>query len=222
MNRPRVSLHGMPAIERVRMASETSVVVRTVLISALAIAVTIGGVFAGAFLAAPLAAKASSPATMALLRAKAATLASNVGNVAGAASGLAQSLPQSVARAAESATTTLPPQAARLALPTTGVVALLVLGIAVAMVRRRRPDRSLGHSANSAMAPAATTLARLTPRTNPKMAAVNQKTPRAVEALAASGASASDIAWRTRLPIDAVQLLLSLSNATRQFHPPTA
>ena len=48
------------------------------------------------------------------------------------------------------------------------------------------------------------------------------RTPRAVEALAASGTAPSEISWRTGLPLDAVALLLSLATAQRQLQPPSA
>ncbi len=40
------------------------------------------------------------------------------------------------------------------------------------------------------------------------------KTPRAVQALAATGAAPAEIAWKTRLPVDAVAMLLELSGQT--------
>lgn len=49
------------------------------------------------------------------------------------------------------------------------------------------------------------------------------RTPRAVVALAESGASATDIARRTRMPVDAVAMCLSMgSMSARQLRPPTA
>ncbi len=48
------------------------------------------------------------------------------------------------------------------------------------------------------------------------------RTPRAVEALAASGTAPSEISWRTGLPLDAVALLLSLATTQRQLQPPSA
>ncbi len=48
------------------------------------------------------------------------------------------------------------------------------------------------------------------------------RTPRAVEALAASGTAPSEISWRTGLPVDAVAMLLALSTAQRQLQPPSA
>ena len=49
----------------------------------------------------------------------------------------------------------------------------------------------------------------------------NDRTPRAVQALAQQGAQPTEIAWRTGLPVDAVSLLLAMSTASRQLQPPT-
>ncbi len=48
------------------------------------------------------------------------------------------------------------------------------------------------------------------------------RTPRAVQALAAAGTAPTEISWRTGLPLDAVALLLAMSTASRQLQPPTA
>jgi hypothetical protein len=48
------------------------------------------------------------------------------------------------------------------------------------------------------------------------------RTPKHVQALAAAGTTLTEIARRTRLPVDAVSLLLSISAAPRQLQPPTA
>jgi hypothetical protein len=48
------------------------------------------------------------------------------------------------------------------------------------------------------------------------------RTPKHVHALAAAGTTLTEIARRTRLPVDAVSLLLSISAAPRQLQPPTA
>lgn len=51
----------------------------------------------------------------------------------------------------------------------------------------------------------------------------SSRTPRAVVALAESGASATDIARRTRMPLDAVAMCLSMGSlGARQLRPPTA
>ncbi len=48
------------------------------------------------------------------------------------------------------------------------------------------------------------------------------RTPRAVQALANSGAEPSEIAWRTGLSLDAVAMLISIGAPSRQLRPPTA
>ena len=48
------------------------------------------------------------------------------------------------------------------------------------------------------------------------------RTPRAVQALAASGTSPSEISWRTGLAVDAIALLLAISTVPRQLQPPSA
>ena len=48
------------------------------------------------------------------------------------------------------------------------------------------------------------------------------RTPRAVQALAASGTSPSEISWRTGLSVDAIALLLAISTVPRQLQPTTA
>ncbi len=51
----------------------------------------------------------------------------------------------------------------------------------------------------------------------------SSRTPRAVVALAESGASPADIARRTRMPLDAVAMCLSMGSLeARQLRPPTA
>jgi len=48
------------------------------------------------------------------------------------------------------------------------------------------------------------------------------RTPNAVQALAARGTNAIEIARQTRMPIDAVSLLLAMSTVSRQLQPPAA
>ena len=48
------------------------------------------------------------------------------------------------------------------------------------------------------------------------------RTPNAVQALAARGTNAIEIARQTRMPIDAVSLLLAISTVSRQLQPPAA
>lgn len=53
-------------------------------------------------------------------------------------------------------------------------------------------------------------------------ASAGDRTPKHVQALAAAGTTLTEIARRTRLPVDAVSMLLSISTASRQLQPPTA
>jgi hypothetical protein len=46
------------------------------------------------------------------------------------------------------------------------------------------------------------------------------RTPNTVHAMAASGSNAIEIARQTRMPIDAVALLLAMSTISRQLQPP--
>ncbi len=93
----------------------------------------------------------------------------------------------------------LPIPVTRYAPPVLAVIS--IVGALTAVFVRREPAsvRSLGRVASNRL-----------------------RTPRAVEAMAATGASTPDIAWRTGLPIDAVQLLLAISSAPRQLQPPAA
>lgn len=80
------------------------------------------------------------------------------------------------------------------------------------LLRRRRSTSSGAGLALSAVTAA--------PRTG---ASRTSRTPKAVVALAESGASATDIARRTRMPLDAVSMCLSMgSMGARQLQPPTA
>lgn len=205
----RHTLRSMPVFDRVRMASETSAVVRFVLLGAVAIAVTLGGVFAGALVVAPAVAKATHPDASAQL---AQSLANTSETIAAAyASGL---------DLARTGIDKLPAPVTRFAVPAIAILGIVVTLSAV-LLRRRTPHRSLVPAATS-FDPSPRTVDRLTPRSTAKIATRDSRTPREVESLAASGASTTDIAWRTGLPIDAVQLLLALANAPRQLQPPTA
>jgi hypothetical protein len=128
---------------------------------------------------------------------------------------------------------TLPQPMTRYVLAALGVLAI-VAAIAPRLFARRTPIRSLtpaesleagelsGARAAFGSTSSATFSMKLAPRNSPRVGGKRNQTPRAVEALAASGASASDIAWKTGLPIDAVRLLLSISTGARQLQPPAA
>lgn len=209
MKSARFTLPGMAAIEQVRVKSRTSAALRTVLVGTLAIGVTIGSVVAGALVVAPVVARVSTPNATEQIKQS----LSKAGSVGSAV------VRRGVA-AAQTSLQQLPEPVSRYAFP--GVVAVTMVGLlSTVLLRRRVPHRSLV-PAQTSFAPSQRTMERLTPHVNLKAGGRNQKTPRAVNALAASGASSTDIAWRTGLPIDAVQLLLALANTPRQFHPPTA
>ena len=95
------------------------------------------------------------------------------------------------------------------------VLSLLALSRLPAVQRRMQRVTARPSLASMSTAPAS---ARSRMRTPVRP----DRTPRAVEALAASGTAPSEISWRTGLPLDAVALLLSLSSAQRQLQPPTA
>lgn len=213
MKTAKYTLPGMTAIEQVRVASRSSVVVRTVLVGTLAIGVTIGSVMAGAVVVAPLVARATQPDATA-------QLAQSLANVSATSSSVFHSAIARVQTTLQTTVEQLPAPVSQYALP--GIAAITMVGLlSSVLLRRRSPHRSL-IPAQTSFAPSARTMERLTPHANQKISGRHQKTPRAVNALAASGASSTDIAWRTGLPIDAVQLLLALANTPRQFQPPTA
>ncbi len=196
-------------IDRTRQAASASLLVRSVLIGTIAIGVTIGGVLAGALVVAPVVARVTQPSAMN----EAMRLTSGIGTTMVWA---ARSMASRSMELASGTLATLPAPVIRFALP--GLVVLAVAGVlATLLVRRQRPARSLGATLS-----ADTPISRLTPRTGSRVITNRQQTPRAVEALAASGATTSDIAWKTGLPIDAVRLLLAISAGTRQLQPPAA
>lgn len=189
-------------ISPVRTAAASSLLVRALLVSALAIVVTVGGVFAGALIVAPVVSRAAHAELPHFDVAK-----------------TAQLLTETRMRA-RSIVANLPEPLARYAVPVLALIS--ISGGLVALFARRysRATPPMLEVSDSLMV--GRNASHLTPRSSPRIHGKHAKTPRAVEALAASGASTTDIAWRTGLPIDAVRLLLSLSNVTRQLHPPTA
>lgn len=188
--------------------SSDSMIVRGLLVGVLAIGVTVGGVMAGALVVAPVVAKATSPQATTQFDQTIATAMSTSRAML------------SVARErVMSAAIELPAPAKQYGLPAVAMISI-VAALSVLMMRRRTPARSLAPSGFSEIP--ASGKARLTPHGSSRPVGKNQRTPRAVEALAASGASTSDIARRTGLPIDAIQLLLAISTGARQLQPPTA
>ncbi len=100
-----------------------------------------------------------------------------------------------------------------LAMMGAGLLALMLGVAAVLQARRsRRAERPMGRPV-----PLITPLPSM-PRRTPARSA----TPRQVRALAEQGTSLSDIARRTGLPLDAISMLLSVSDPARQLPPTTA
>ena len=100
--------------------------------------------------------------------------------------------------------------------PTAAWIAIDISALAMiagmVLLRRRRQAAPSAALAGGVLAAAPRSAASRTSRT-----------PKAVVALAESGASATDIARRTRMPLDAVSMCLSMgSMGGRQLQPPTA
>jgi gas vesicle protein len=212
----------------VRRAAARSPMVRGVLWTGLAIGVTVGGVLAGALIVAPVAAKVSHPETVARTSQAMTSTSTAMSNIAREMTTAAVVRWRSVASTVTSSdwssaiATSIansPESTRKLALPLLAIVTMLA-AVSVVLLRRRTPA-----APTLALVPVATPRVRL--RSTPKpagrpMGRTDHRTPKAVEALAASGASTADIAQRTGLPIDAVSLLLSISTGSRQVQPPSA
>ena len=214
-------------IDRVRNAAASSLLVRSALIATLALSVTVGGVLAGALVVAPVVNRASQPGTT--------TQATRMIAAYGTAAFVgARELATRSADAVADTMASLPQPVTRYVLAGLGLLAVIG-AVSPRLLRRRTAMRSLPGSdfADSSLAMAnapglssnsgsAFLSSKLTPRSNGRIGGKRNQTPRAVEALAASGASTTDIAWKTGLPIDAVQLLLAISTGARQLQPPAA
>lgn len=213
---------------RVRRAAATSALLRGVLWTGLAIGVTVGGVLAGALVVAPVAAKVSHPETMArTTQAVSSTAASAYAvarEVASATATKFRAMAESAtagrwSHAVTAVLSNTPESARTMALPLLVVVTLLA-AITALVLRRRTPS-----TARLALAPVSASRGRA--RSTPKaagrqMGRADHRTPKTVEALAATGVSATDIAKRIGLPIDAVRLLIAISSESRQVQPPAA
>ena len=199
-------------VDRVRNAAASSLLVRSALIATLGISVTVGGVLAGALVVAPIVTRASQQGTTSQVTR---TIA------AYGAAGLAASrhLATRGADVVASKVATLPQPMTRYALVGLGMRAMIG-AISPRLLRRRTPMRSLATDAATVIE--SIDAPQLPPRSNGRIGSKRNQTPRAVEALAASGVSTTDIAWKTGLPIDAVQLLLAISTGTRRLQPPAA
>lgn len=205
----RSSIMRSSIIARARAAYASSLVVRSLMLGAVGIGVTVAGIAAGALIVAPVVATATridAPApvttegrsTFATVRTAAADLWSRLD--AGTANVLAR----------------MPEPVARYALPTVAVVSITGALLALFL-----PTRDAGRQPTVLTAQLITPARGAAPVGAGRVSA-KKRTPSAVEALAASGASAPDIARRTGLPLDAVQLLLTISTGPRQFHPHSA
>lgn len=209
-------LHSPSMMDRVRRATNASPVLRGALWSALAVGVTVGGVLAGALVVAPVVNKASQPDVTAQWS-RTATL---VGSSALAFAREAGQLMATEARELSAAVASRSPEAVGpFLLP--GLI-LLSVGAGMSLLVARR--RSASRTATLSLVPVSPAKASkpLSASRSRDARGRDSRTPKAVEALAASGASNSDIARRTGLPLDAVQLLLSISTGSRQVQPPTA
>ena len=200
-------------LDTLRAKAAGSVAIRALLIGALAVSVTIGGVMAGALVVAPVVARATRPDAAQQTSKLVASVSSGVRTVA-------RTVLDRTRTGARGVLMQMPAPVARFAVP--GLAMLSIFSAMVALLMRRQPPtNALALATTDVGAPLRPT-AKLTPRSIGRTSSSRSKTPRAVEALAASGASAPDIAWRTGLPLDAVQLLLAISTGARQLQPTTA
>ena len=179
-------------IEQVRRVAAASVFVRGLLYAVLAVCVTAGGVLAGALVVAPVVARAT----------KHSVSAEQPPTPSNAQAARVSTFETAIAGALAvraNMLASLPKSVTRFAPPVLVVVSIAGALVAIFARREARPIRPPG-----------------------RVSANRHRTPQAVEAMAANGASTTDIAWRTGLPIDAVQLLLAISSAPRQLQPPAA
>lgn len=189
--------------------SSDSMIVRSLLVGGVAIGVTVGGVMAGALVVAPVVAKATSPQAT-----------SQFDQTVSAVLSTSRAMWSVASDRVLSMSVELPAPVQQYGLAAVAMLSI-VAALSVLMMRRRTPARSLSvDGAISEIPDSGKT--RRTPHAGSRSVSKNHRTPRAVEALAASGASTSDIARRTGLPIDAIQLLLAISTGARQLQPPTA
>lgn len=195
-------------VTRARTAYASSLVVRSLMLGVVGIGVTVAGIAAGALIVAPVVATAT--------RIEAPKPAASEGNTLASVRTAAASLWSRLDAGTASVLARMPEPFARYALPTVAVASITGALLALFL-----PSRDAGRQPTLRTA-ALTTPARGAAPVGAGRASAKKRTPSAVEALAASGASAPDIARRTGLPLDAVQLLLTISTGPRQFHPHSA
>ncbi len=166
-------------------------------IVALGVGVTVGGVAAGALILAPAVAQATQPSA-----------GGGLDRVMTASATAVHELTNATRAALTTSVRAMPPRYRRLALPVFfGAIALVgFVGTGISYLRR--------HSSSGAAA--GTSRQKSTTKLN------GSRTPKAVQALADSGAEPSEIAWRTGLSLDAVAMLLCIGPTGRQLRPPTA
>lgn len=200
----------MSVLERVRAIAAQSMLVRGLLYAALALSVTVGGVAAGALVVAPVVESATDRPSR--------DGGTSAGPSMESVKMTATSAWNRLDRGTDRLLSRLPEPVARYLLPTVAV--LSITGALLALFLPPRAELRSPGSIAARMETPARAMAKLTPKGGGRSIG-RKRGPEAIEALAASGASAPDIAWRTGLPLDAVQLLLSISTG-RQLHPPTA
>jgi hypothetical protein len=188
-----------PILQRLRVAAGKSAFVRVVLVSLLAMVVTTAGVVAGALVVAPVVAQADALGAGTVLSSQLTTVATSTGTAA-------RAVWDRVDRMTAEQLAALPDPLARYLLPSIAILSIIGAVLALLLPSRARAVPST----------------RTAPTNSTRLAPKKHRTPKAVEALAAAGASTADIAWKTGLPVDAVKLLLAISSGPRQVHPDTA
>ena len=164
---------------------------------ALGVGVTVGGVAAGALILAPAVAQATQPSA-----------GGGLDRVVTTSAAAVHEMTNATRAALTSSVSTLPQRYRRLALPVLfGAIALTgFVATGISYFRRHAATRS---STSASRQQGGTRLN-------------GSRTPKAVQALADSGAEPSEIAWRTGLSLDAVAMLLCIGPTGRQLRPPTA
>jgi len=167
------------------------------LIVALGVGVTVGGVAAGALVLAPAVAQATQQSEN-----------GGLDRVMAASASTVHGMTTATRNALTGWVSVLPQPYRRLALPALfGAIALTgFAATGVSYLRRRTSSRPTP----------------IAGRANTGTKVNGSRTPKAVQALADSGAEPSEIAWRTGLSLDAVAMLLFIGPTGRQLRPPTA
>lgn len=166
-------------------------------IVALGVGVTVGGVAAGALVLQPAVAQATQP-----------TAGGGIERAMTTSAAAVHDMTTATRAALTNSVSALPQPYRRLALPMLfGAIALTGFAATGWSYYRRHAASRTTSSSNRA-------------KSGTKLN--GSRTPKAVQALADSGAEPSEIAWRTGLSLDAVAMLLSIGASGRQLRPPTA